>query len=273
MTIFSTMPTATPPCGPHRSGAEQAAPTAATVRLRWSGRSYRAGLHATFSCVAPLPSWAGDPLPVDGVLDEVAAALDRRGVAVLEAEPGAGKTTRLPLALHLAALTAQDQRRIVVLQPRRIAARAAARRLASQLGEPVGRTVGLTTRDEHRTSAATRIEVVTEGVVLRRLQRDPSVRGRRPARLRRVPRTVARGRPRAGVRVESRAALREDLRLLVMSATIEGARVARLLGDAPLIRTEGRSPSRHRSSIVPVHRTAGPACGGVLCRRRPARRR
>jgi ATP-dependent helicase HrpB len=207
-----------------------------------------------------LPSWAGDPLPVDGVLDEVAAALDRHGVTVLEAEPGAGKTTRLPLALHLAAPAAQDQRRIVVLQPRRVAARAAARRLASQLGEPVGRTVGLTTRDEHRTSAATRIEVVTEGVVLRRLQRDPSVPDIGTLVFDEFHERSLEADLALAFAVEARAALRDDLRLLVMSATIEGARVARLLGDAPLVRTEGRThPVRIEHRAGPSDRLGLPA--------------
>jgi ATP-dependent helicase HrpB len=111
------------------------------------------------------------PLPVDAVLDRLIDALGTHGIAVLEAPPGAGKTTRVPLVLLRGGITG----RIVVLEPRRVAARAAAGRLAEQLGEPVGRTVGLTTRDERRTSRATRIEVVTDGVVLRRLQRDPSL--------------------------------------------------------------------------------------------------
>ena len=197
-----------------------------------------------------------EPLPVDAVLGEVASALDLRGVAVLEAEPGAGKTTRVPLELHLA----DRQRRIVLLQPRRIAARAAARRLAQQLGEPVGRTVGLTTRDERRTSASTRIEVVTEGVVLRRLQQDPALTGVGLLVFDEFHERSLEADLALAFAMETRGALREDLRLLVMSATIEGPRVAALLGDAPLIRTAGRSfPVAVEHRAGPDHRSGLPA--------------
>ena len=202
------------------------------------------------------PPWSADPLPVDAVLDRVASALDDGGVAVLEAEPGAGKTTRVPLVLHR---TAPD-RRIVLLQPRRIAARAAAHRLAQQLGEPVGRTVGLTTREERRTSSATRLEVVTEGVVLRRLQRDPSLAEVGLLVFDEFHERSLEADLGLAFAVESRAALRDDLRLLVMSATIEGPRVARLLDDAPLIRTEGRShPVTIEHRAAPDRRSALPA--------------
>ena len=107
-------------------------------------------------------------LPIDGVLDELAAAVADRGLCVLEAPPGAGKTTRVPL--HLLSRIAG---RIVMLEPRRIAARAAAERMAETLGEPVGRTVGYRIRGEAKVSRETRIEVVTEGVLTRRLQSDP----------------------------------------------------------------------------------------------------
>jgi hypothetical protein len=119
----------------------------------------------------------GPPLPVDAVLAALLDALDRTGRAVLAAPPGAGKTTRVPLALLARDAEAGRRGRIVVLEPRRVAARAAAARMAAQLGEPVGQRVGLTTRDERHRSRATRIEVVTEGVLLRRLQRDPSLPG------------------------------------------------------------------------------------------------
>src|SRR5580765_6739367 len=110
-------------------------------------------------------------LPIDAVLGEVDAALASAGQAVLTAPPGSGKTTIVPLSLLSAdwlsggRTAAQPARRIVVLEPRRLATRAAARRMASLLGEDVGMTVGFTTRDERRVSAATRVEVVTEGVL------------------------------------------------------------------------------------------------------------
>ncbi|MFZ9415638.1 MAG: DEAD/DEAH box helicase, partial [Alphaproteobacteria bacterium] len=117
----------------------------------------------------------GPALPIDAVLDEIGAALARAGSAVLVAEPGAGKTTRVPLALLDAPRLAG--RRIVVLEPRRIAARAAARRMAASLGEEVGATVGYSVRGESRVSRDTRIEVVTDGLFLRRLQREPDLPG------------------------------------------------------------------------------------------------
>ena len=177
------------------------------------------------------------PLPVDGVVPELLDALDRAGHAVLEAEPGAGKTTRVPLAL-VAEGAAQ---RLIVLEPRRVAARAAARRLASQLGEPVGRTVGLTTRDDRQVSPGMRIEVVTEGVVLRRIQQDPSLTGVDLLVFDEFHERSLEADLALAFALEVRGALRDDLRLLVMSATIEGPRVARLLGDAPLLTTVGRS--------------------------------
>ncbi len=201
-------------------------------------------------------------LPVDAVLDALVAALTDHGVAVLEAPPGAGKTTRVPLVLlerGLADLAADevgtdggdgagDRRsggrsggRIVVLEPRRVAARAAAGRLAEQLGEPVGRTVGLTTRDERRTSRATRIEVVTDGVVLRRLQRDPGLEGVAVLLFDEFHERGLEADLALAFALESRAALRPDLALLVASATLDGARVAAALGGAPVVRAEGRS--------------------------------
>src|SRR4051812_33940316 len=115
-----------------------------------------------------------EAMAIEGVIEPVRAALRERGRAVLVAPPGSGKTTIVPLRLL-------DEPwlvgRIVVLEPRRLATRAAARRMAALLGEDVGATVGYVTRDERRTSAATRIEVVTEGVLTRRLQHDPELRG------------------------------------------------------------------------------------------------
>ncbi len=122
---------------------------------------------------APLP---GQPLPVDAALPRLVAALDAAGVAVLVAPPGAGKTTRVPLAL-----LGQAPGRIVMLEPRRIAARAAARRLAATLGERVGETVGLRVRGETRVSRADAVEVVTEGVLTRLLLSDPEAPRRRDA--------------------------------------------------------------------------------------------
>ena len=186
---------------------------------------------------------AEDPataLPVEAVLPALRDALAARGLAVLQAPPGAGKTTRVPLALL-------DDRpgRILVLEPRRVAARAAAQRLAAHLGERVGVTVGLTTRDETRTSRHTRIEVVTEGVLLRRLQRDPALTGTRLVLFDEFHERSLPGDLALAFALETRAALREDLELLVASATLDGRRVARLLGGqdlpAPVVTAEGRT--------------------------------
>jgi ATP-dependent helicase HrpB len=181
------------------------------------------------------------PLPVDAVLGDLRRVLADRGVAVLEAPPGAGKTTRVPLDL-----LAHDAfaGRLVLLEPRRLAARGAARRLAEQLGEDVGRTVGLVTRDERRVSRATRIEVVTDGVLLRRFQRDPSLDGVGLLMFdefheRRLESDLA-----LAFALDVRGALRDDLQLLVTSATLDGAAVADLLGGgtpAPVVTAEGRS--------------------------------
>jgi ATP-dependent helicase HrpB len=179
-----------------------------------------------------------EPLPVDAALPALREALTDLGVAVLEAPPGAGKTTRVPLDLLAHEVFSG---RLVLLEPRRLAARRAAQRLAEQLGEPVGVTVGLTTRDERRTSARTRIEVVTDGVLLRRLQRDPSLPGVGLLLFdefheRRLESDLG-----LAFALESRAVLRDDLRVLVTSATLDGAGVARLLDGAPVVRAEGRA--------------------------------
>lgn len=179
----------------------------------------------------PAPS-----LPIDAVLPAVRAALRDEGAVVVQAPPGAGKTTRLPLDLIDHDLCA----RMVLLEPRRVAARAAARRLAAQRGEPVGATVGLTTRDERRTSAATRIEVVTEGVLLRRLQRDPGLDDVDLLLFDEFHERNLEADLALAFALESRDTLRPDLRLVVASATLEGERVAALLGGAPVVTAEGR---------------------------------
>ena len=114
------------------------------------------------------------PLPIDNALPDLIAALRARGRAVLQAPPGAGKTTRVPLAMLDAGLTAG---RILMLEPRRLAARAAADRMAATLGEETGQTVGYRIRGESKTSARTRIEVVTEGILTRMIQSDPELPG------------------------------------------------------------------------------------------------
>jgi ATP-dependent helicase HrpB len=178
-------------------------------------------------------------LPVEEVLGELRTALSDRGVAVLQAPPGAGKSTVVPLDL-LDAGFADPSARLVVLEPRRVAARAVARRLAAQLGEDLGGTVGLVTRDERRVSRRTAVEVVTEGVLLRRLQRDPSLAGTASVFLDEFHERNLDADLSLAFALETRGALRPDLRLLVASATLDGPRIARLLDDAPIVTASGR---------------------------------
>ncbi len=188
----------------------------------------------------------GPALPVDAVLGPLLAALTGAGRAVLAAPPGAGKTTRVPLALLARDRREERHGRIVVLEPRRVAARAAALRMATQLGEPLGHRVGLTTRDERRRSRATRIEVVTEGVLLRRLQQDPSLPGVGVVIFDEFHERNLEADLALAFALETRAALRDDLELLVASATLEVDRVADLLGGAPVLTAEGR---RHEVAV------------------------
>lgn len=177
-----------------------------------------------------------DRLPIDDVLADLCAAMAARGMAVLQAPPGAGKTTRVPLALM-----GQMAGRIVMLEPRRLAARAAAERMAETLGEPVGQTVGYRMRGEARVSAATRIEVVTEGILTRMIQSDAGLPGVACVIFDEFHERSLNADLGLALALEIRAALREDLQLLVMSATLDAAPVAALIGDAPLITSEGRA--------------------------------
>jgi ATP-dependent helicase HrpB len=177
-------------------------------------------------------------LPVVEVLPQLQQALARDGRAVLQAPPGAGKTTLVPPAL-LGAPWLGDNR-IVMLEPRRVAARAAAHRMAELLGESVGATVGFRTRTESRVSHATRIEVVTEGILTRRLQRDPTLEGVGLVIFDEFHERSLIADLGLALTLHSRRLVRGDLRLLVMSATLDSASVARLLEDAPIVTAEGR---------------------------------
>ncbi len=187
----------------------------------------------------PLPP---TDLPVESCVPALRAALAGEGIAVLSAEPGAGKTTLIPLRLLDEPWMAGA--RMVVLEPRRIAARAAARRMASLLGEPVGATVGYRTRDDQRIGPGTRIEVVTEGILTRRLQHDPGLGGVALVVFDEIHERSLPGDLGLALALEARSALRPDLRLLVMSATLDTAKVATLLGagvaPAPVVASEGR---------------------------------
>ena len=178
-------------------------------------------------------------LPVSHVLADITAALDEMGRAVLVAPPGAGKTTLVPL--HLLATPFMAKGKIVLIEPRRLAARAAARRMAEILGEEVGATVGWRMRLDTKVSAKTRIEVVTEGVFTRMVLSDPELSGISAVLFDEFHERSLDGDFGLALALDVASALREDLRLLVMSATLDGARVARLLGEAPVIESKGRA--------------------------------
>lgn len=176
-------------------------------------------------------------LPIDDVTDELITALRQQGRGVLQAPPGAGKTTRVPLAMLDAGLT---KGRIVMLEPRRLAARAAAERMAQTLGEPVGQTVGYRIRGESKTSKTTRIEVVTEGILTRMLQSNPDLPGIGAVIFDEFHERSLNADLGLALCLEVADALRDDLILLAMSATLDAAPVAKLM-NAPMITSEGRS--------------------------------
>ncbi|NCT66534.1 MAG: ATP-dependent helicase HrpB [Rhodanobacteraceae bacterium] len=178
------------------------------------------------------------PLPIDAVLPDLLAALAAGPRAVLEAPPGAGKTTQVPPALLDADWL--GGRKVLMLEPRRIAARAAAEFMAAQRGERVGETVGYRIRFESRVSAATRIEVVTEGILTRMIQDDPELDGVGAILFDEFHERHLHGDLGAALTLDVQANLRPDLRLVIMSATLDGERVARWF-DAPQLVSEGRS--------------------------------
>ena len=198
---------------------------------------------ATIPSEARLPSEAtlpiGDaPLPVDAVLDELRAAL-RAGHALLQAPTGSGKSTRVPLAL-----LAEDWlagQRLLLLEPRRAAARLTAARMADLLGEPLGETVGYQVRFERRIGPRTRIEVLTEGLLTRRLQADPTLAGVGAILFDEFHEQNLEAALGLALTLDVVAGLRPDLRLLALSATLDPGPLADLLGGAPLIQATGRS--------------------------------
>jgi ATP-dependent helicase HrpB len=178
-------------------------------------------------------------LPIDAALPALRTALADRNAAVLVAPPGAGKTTRVPLVL-LEESWAEDKK-ILVLEPRRLAARAAAARMAATLGEQVGDTVGLRVRFGSRVTKRTRIEVVTEGIFTRLVIDDPSLEGVAAVLFDEFHERSLDADLGLALARDAQQALRPDLKLLIMSATLDGAQVAALLGDAPAIESEGRA--------------------------------
>jgi ATP-dependent helicase HrpB len=182
---------------------------------------------------------ANPPLPIDEALPALRAALATRPNAVLVAPPGAGKTTRAPLAL-LDEPWAKGKR-FILLEPRRLAARAAAARMAATLGEKVGETIGMRVRLQSLVSKRTRIEVVTEGVFTRMILDDPALEGVAGVLFDEFHERSLDADLGLALALDAQGALSENLRILVMSATLDGARVRALLADAPLIESEGRA--------------------------------
>ena len=198
------------------------------------------------------PATPLSPLPIDPLLPQVVETLTGAGAAVLVAPPGAGKTTRVPLALLEAPWL--EGRRILVLEPRRLAARSAARRMAAILGEPdVGRTVGYRVRMDARVGPDTRIEVVTEGILTRMLQSDPSLEGVGVVVFDEFHERSIHADLGLALTLQARSLFRHDLRILVMSATLDPGPVAKLLG-APVLESQGREfPVETRWRDQPVN--------------------
>ena len=177
-------------------------------------------------------------LPISSVIPNLIRALRDQGQAVLQAPPGAGKTTVVPLEMLSAGLV---QGKILMLEPRRLAARAAAERMAQTLNEDIGQTVGYRVRGEAKTSKTTRIEVVTEGILTRMLQTDPELTGVGAVIFDEFHERSLNADLGLALCLEVREALRDDLILLAMSATLDAEPVAKLMGHAPVITSEGRS--------------------------------
>ncbi|TGN84493.1 ATP-dependent helicase HrpB [Bradyrhizobium yuanmingense] len=201
------------------------------------------------------------------MLDDLSRTLEANNASVLVAPPGAGKTTRVPLAL-LDAPWAKDKK-IIVLEPRRIAARASADRMAKSLGERAGETVGYRVRFGSKISRATRIEVVTEGIFTRQILDDPELSGVAAILFDEFHERSLDADMGLALARDAQTGLREDLRILVMSATLDGARVARLLGDAPVVESEGRAfpvETRYlgRKADAPIERQMADAIASAL---------
>ena len=214
-----------------------------------------------------MPRSFDTPLPIDAVLDELSRMLGKHDSVVLVAPPGAGKTTRVPLALLDESWT--KGKKIIVLEPRRIAARAAAERMAKTLGERAGETVGYRVRFGSKVSRTTRIAVVTEGIFSRQILDDPELSDVAAVLFDEFHERSLDADLGLALARDAQTGLREDLRILVMSATLDGARVAKLLGDAPVVESQGRAfpvETRYlgRKADVPLERQMADAIANGL---------
>jgi len=185
-----------------------------------------------------MTDWRLSLLPIDACLPALRQALEEAPAAVLEAPPGAGKTTRVPLALLTAPWLAGQK--ILMLEPRRLAARSACLRMSSELGESPGQTVGYRVRFDQQVGPTTRVEVLTEGILTRRLQQDPELAGVGLVIFDEFHERSLQADLGLALCREVQQALRPALRLLLMSATLDGAAAAALLDDAPRIQSQGR---------------------------------
>ncbi|WP_435061956.1 ATP-dependent helicase HrpB [Amycolatopsis thermoflava] len=201
-------------------------------------------------------------LPVRAVLGELAAALSDHGTAVLVAPPGTGKTTLVPLDLMDRA-----DGRVVVAEPRRLAARAAAARMAALLGEPVGETVGYAVRGDRKVSKRTRVEVVTSGLLVRRVQNDPELPGVATVLLDECHERHLDADLLLALLLDVRAGLRDDLRLLATSATVASGRLADLLGGAPVVTAQARTYPVETTYVPPARGERIEACVARAVRR------
>src|SRR5690606_26424417 len=181
------------------------------------------------------------PLPIDDVLPDLLHALRESPRVVLQAPPGAGKTTRVPLAVLDDAPAWLGPRRMIMLEPRRLATRAAAAYMARMIGEAVGETVGYRIRHDSRIGPRTRVEIVTEGILTRMLQDDPSLEDVGLIIFDEFHERSIHADTSLAFALQTQSLLRGDLRILVMSATLDVSAVSALLDDAPVVRSEGRS--------------------------------
>ena len=247
-------------------------------------------------------SEAASSLPIGEVLADVVGNLEAGVSLVLSAPPGAGKTTVVPLALLARASWLAQGGRVILLEPRRLAAKAAARRMSAALGERVGGTVGYSVRGDSAVGSLTRIEVVTPGILVRRLQNDPALTGVAAVILDEFHERGIEGDLILSLAHQAQQVLRPEMRLLIMSATLEGSLAedcAKLLDGAPVIRSQGRcfpvktvhlqepGPERgaleevrslalnrmHASSVLTFAWTAGSSCCRAIGAVRIARRR